>query len=156
MRVHNSFSKCVSHEMNFLSHHIGMMSLLQYKELFKHYRPFKKHNKTWLKSHFIHGPKSIILQFPFTYVNTTVTNPSIKEANFSTQTQSFISNVVSRFNVFLWLKHNYYSPFIYLVYPNVVYMTTSVLLKTNSYTQIRQSSWEAINRSQSFIHLAIH
>ena len=28
---------------------------------FKHYRPFKKYSKTRLKSHFIHGPKSIIL-----------------------------------------------------------------------------------------------
>ena len=28
---------------------------------FKHYRPLKKYSKTRLKSHFIHGPKSIIL-----------------------------------------------------------------------------------------------
>ena len=80
---------------------------------FKHYMPFKK---TRLKAHFIHGPKSIILLISFTYVNTTINTLSITEANRSTQTRSFISNAVSRINVFLYLKHNHYSPFIYLVY----------------------------------------
>jgi hypothetical protein len=43
--------------------------------------------------------KSIILSFLLTYVNTTVNNSSITEANYNTQTRSFISNTVSRTNV---------------------------------------------------------
>jgi hypothetical protein len=44
--------------------------------------------------------KSIILSFLFTYVNTTINNSSITEANYNTQTQ-FISNIVSRTNIIL-------------------------------------------------------
>jgi hypothetical protein len=60
--------------------------------------------------------KSVILSFLLTYVNTIVNNSSITEANYNTQTQSFISNTVSRSNVILCLKHNNRSSFIYLVY----------------------------------------
>jgi len=60
--------------------------------------------------------KSVILSFLLTYVNTIVNNSSITEANYNTQTQSFISNTVSRTNVILCLKHNNRSSFIYLVY----------------------------------------
>jgi hypothetical protein len=62
------------------------------------------------------GQKSIIPSFLLTYENTTVTNSSITEANYNTQTRSFISNIVSRTNVILRLKHNNHSSFIYLVY----------------------------------------
>jgi hypothetical protein len=62
------------------------------------------------------GQKSIIPSFLLTYENTTVTNSSITEANYNTQTRSFISNIVSRTNVILRLKHNNRSSFIYLVY----------------------------------------
>jgi len=62
------------------------------------------------------GQKSIIPSFLLTYKNTTVTNSSITEANYNTQTRSFISNIVSRTNVILRLKHNNRSSFIYLVY----------------------------------------
>jgi hypothetical protein len=60
--------------------------------------------------------KSIILSFLLTYVNTTINNSSITEANYNTQTRSFISNTISRTNVILCLKHNHYIFFIYLVY----------------------------------------
>jgi hypothetical protein len=60
--------------------------------------------------------KSIILSFLLTYVNTTVNNSSITEANYNTQTRSFISDIVSRTNFILYLKHNNRSSFIYLVY----------------------------------------
>jgi hypothetical protein len=60
--------------------------------------------------------KSVILSFLLTYVNTTVNNSSITEANYNTQTQSFISNTVSWPNVILYLKHNNSSSLIYLLY----------------------------------------
>jgi len=60
--------------------------------------------------------KSIILSFLLTYVNATLNNSSITEANYNTQTQSSISNTVNRINVILCLKHNNRSFFIYLVY----------------------------------------
>jgi hypothetical protein len=40
--------------------------------------------------------KSIILSFLFTYVNTTLNNSSITEANYNTQTRFSISNTVNR------------------------------------------------------------
>jgi hypothetical protein len=60
--------------------------------------------------------KSIILSFLLTYVNTTINNLLITEANYNTQTRSFISNTVSQTNVILYLKNNNHSSFIYLVY----------------------------------------
>jgi hypothetical protein len=60
--------------------------------------------------------KRIILSFILTYVNTTVNNSSITEANYNTQIHSFILNIVSRTNVILYLKNNNRSSFIYLVY----------------------------------------
>jgi hypothetical protein len=60
--------------------------------------------------------KSVILSFLLTYVNTTINNSSITDANYNTQTQSFISNIVSRTKVILCLKHDNRSSFIYLVY----------------------------------------
>jgi hypothetical protein len=60
--------------------------------------------------------KSIILLFLLTYVNTTINNLSIIEANYNTQTRSSISNTVSQTNVILYLKHNNRSSLIYLVY----------------------------------------
>jgi hypothetical protein len=60
--------------------------------------------------------KSIILSFLHAYVNTTINNSSITEANYNTQTQSSISNTISRTNVILFLKHNNRSSLIYLVY----------------------------------------
>jgi hypothetical protein len=60
--------------------------------------------------------KSIILSFLLTYVNTTLNNSSITEANYNTQTCSSISNTINRTNVILCLKHNNHSSFIYLVY----------------------------------------
>jgi hypothetical protein len=45
--------------------------------------------------------KSIILSFLLTYINTTINNSSITEANYNTQTRSFISNIVSQTNVIL-------------------------------------------------------
>jgi len=50
------------------------------------------------------------------YVNTTLNNSSITEANYNTQTQSSISNTVNQINIILYLKHNNRSSFIYLVY----------------------------------------
>jgi len=50
--------------------------------------------------------KSISLSFLLTYVNTTVNNSSITEANYNTQTRSFISDTVNQTNVILYLKHN--------------------------------------------------
>jgi hypothetical protein len=50
--------------------------------------------------------KSIILSFLITYVNTTINNSSITEANYNTQTRSFISNTVNRTNIIPSLKHN--------------------------------------------------
>jgi hypothetical protein len=60
--------------------------------------------------------KSIILSFLLTYVNTTLNNSSIAEANYNTQTQSSILNTVNWTNVIICLKHNNRSSFIYLVY----------------------------------------
>ena len=60
--------------------------------------------------------KSIILSFLLTYVNTTLNNSSITEANYNTQTWSSILNIVSRTNIILCLKHNNHCSFIYLVY----------------------------------------
>ena len=60
--------------------------------------------------------KSIILSFFLTYVNTTLNNSSIIEANYNTQTRSSILNTVNRTNTILCLKHNNDSSFIYLVY----------------------------------------
>jgi hypothetical protein len=62
----------VSREIDFLTHHGGMMSLLQDKEISSIIGNFKKLNKAILTLHFVHGPKSIILSFIFTYVNTTI------------------------------------------------------------------------------------
>jgi len=56
--------------------------------------------------------KSIILSFLITYVNTTINNSSITEANYNTQTRSFISNTVNRTNIILSLKHNNHSSLI--------------------------------------------
>jgi hypothetical protein len=39
--------------------------------------------------------KSVILSFILTYVNTTINNSLITEANYNTQTRSFISTIVS-------------------------------------------------------------
>jgi hypothetical protein len=50
--------------------------------------------------------KSIILSFLITYVNTTINNSSITEANYNTQTRSFILNTVNRTNIIPSLKHN--------------------------------------------------
>jgi hypothetical protein len=60
--------------------------------------------------------KSIILSFLLTYVNTTLNNSSIIEANYNTQTQSSILNTVNRTNIILYLKYNNRSSFLYLVY----------------------------------------
>ena len=60
--------------------------------------------------------KSIILSFLLTYVNTTLNNSSITEANYNIQTRSSISNTVNRTNIILCLKHNNRSSFIYLVH----------------------------------------
>jgi hypothetical protein len=60
--------------------------------------------------------KSIILSFLLTYVNTTLNNSSITEANYNTQTQSSILNTVNRTNIILYLKYNNRSSFLYLVY----------------------------------------
>jgi hypothetical protein len=60
--------------------------------------------------------KNIILSFLLTYVNTTINNSSIIEANYNTQTWSFILNTVSQTNVILCLKHDNLSSFIYIVY----------------------------------------
>jgi hypothetical protein len=79
--------------------------------------------------------KSVILLFIFTYVNTTINNSSITEANYNTQTRSFISNIVSRTNVILYLKHNNHSSFVYLVYT-----------KPSIYERI--NSWKLIHNSQ--------
>jgi glycerol-3-phosphate responsive antiterminator len=44
--------------MNFLTHHVGMMSLLQHKVISSIIGNLKKkHNKAILTLHFIHGPK---------------------------------------------------------------------------------------------------
>ena len=59
--------------------------------------------------------KSIILSFLLTYVNTTLNNSSITEANYNTQTHSSILNTINRTNVILCLKHKNHSFFIYLV-----------------------------------------
>jgi hypothetical protein len=92
-----------------------MMSLLHHKIIPSIIGSLKKYNKTILALHFIHGPKerSFIIS---PYINTTVNNSSITEANYNTQTRSFISNTVSRTNAILCLKHNNRSFFIYLVY----------------------------------------
>jgi hypothetical protein len=55
--------------------------------------------------------KSIILSFLLTYVNTTLNNSSITEANYNTQTWSSISKTVNQTNVILCLKHNNHSSF---------------------------------------------
>jgi len=60
--------------------------------------------------------KSIIISFLLTYVNTTLNNSSIIEANYNTQTRLSISITVNRTNVILCLKHKNHSSFIYLVY----------------------------------------
>jgi hypothetical protein len=60
--------------------------------------------------------KSIILSFLLTYVNTTLNNSSITEANYNTQTRFSISNTVNQTIVILCLKHYNYTSFIYLVY----------------------------------------
>jgi len=60
--------------------------------------------------------KSVILSFLLTYINTTVNNSPITEANYNTQTQSSIFNVISRTNIILCLKHNNHSYFLYLIY----------------------------------------
>jgi len=75
----------------------------------------RKHNKTILTLHFINEPKKHN-SFISPHVNTTVNNSSITEANYNTQTRSFISNTVSRTNVIVCLNHNNRSSFIYLVY----------------------------------------
>ena len=59
--------------------------------------------------------KSIIISL-LIYVNTTLNNSSITEANYNTQTRSSISITVNRTNVILCLKHKNHSSFIYLVY----------------------------------------
>jgi len=59
--------------------------------------------------------KSIILSFLLTYVNTTLNNSSITEANYNTQTHSSILNTINRTNVILCLKPKNHSFFIYLV-----------------------------------------
>jgi hypothetical protein len=96
-------------------HHVGMMFLLQHKVISSIISNLKKHNITILMLHFIHGPKEHN-SFISLYVNTTINNSSITEANYNTQTRSFISNTVSRTNVILYLKNNNFSSFIYLVY----------------------------------------
>jgi len=60
--------------------------------------------------------KSVVLSFLLTYINITVNNSLITEANYNTQTRSFILNTVSQTNVILYLKHNNHSSFIYIVY----------------------------------------
>jgi hypothetical protein len=101
--------------MDFPTHHVGMMSMLPHKIIPSIIGNLKKYIKTILALHFIHGPKerSSIISL---YINTTVNNSSITEANYNTQTRSFVSNTVSRTNVILCLKHNNHSCFIYLVY----------------------------------------
>jgi hypothetical protein len=60
--------------------------------------------------------KSIILSFLLSYVNITLNNSSITEANCNTQTRSSISNTINQTNIILCLKHNNHSYFIYMVY----------------------------------------
>jgi hypothetical protein len=60
--------------------------------------------------------ESITLSFLLTYVNTTLNNSSITEANYHAQTRPFILNTVNWTNIILYLKHNNRSSFIYLVY----------------------------------------
>jgi len=60
--------------------------------------------------------KSLILSFLLTYVNTTLNNFSITEANYNTQTRSSVLNTIKPTNVILCFKHNNRSSFIYLVY----------------------------------------
>ena len=43
--------------MNFLTHHVGMMSLLQHKVISSIIGNVRKHNKLILMLHFILGPK---------------------------------------------------------------------------------------------------
>ena len=93
--------------------------------------------------------KSVILSFPLTYINITINNLLISEANYNTQARSFISNTVRQTNVILQLKHNNCSSFIYLVYTK---HSIHEFLKLTHNSQIRLSSQDAINRSQSFTH----
>jgi hypothetical protein len=60
--------------------------------------------------------KSIILSFLLTYINTTLNNSSITEANYNTQTRLSVSNIINRTNIIPFLKHKNRSSFIYLVY----------------------------------------
>jgi hypothetical protein len=83
---------------------------------FKHYRQIKNIIEQYYHYISFMDQKSVILSFLLTYVNTTVNNLSITEVNYNTQTQSFISNIVSRTIIILYLKHNNHSSFIYLVY----------------------------------------
>jgi hypothetical protein len=56
--------------MNFHTHHVGMISLLQYKIIPSIIGNLKKYNKTILGLHFIHGPKersSIISPYLYKY-----------------------------------------------------------------------------------------
>jgi len=102
--------------MDFLTHHVGIMSLLHHKVISSIIGNLKKkHNKAILTLHFTHGPKEHNY-FISPYVNTTLNNSSITEANYNTQTRSSILNTVNRTNVIFCLKHNNHSSFIYLVY----------------------------------------
>jgi len=60
--------------------------------------------------------KSIILSFLLTYINTTLNNSSITEANYNTQTWLSVSNIINRTNIIPCLKHKNRSSFIYFVY----------------------------------------
>ena len=51
------FSKYVSRETDFLTHHVGMMSLLQHKVISSIIGNLTKHNKVILTLHFIYGPE---------------------------------------------------------------------------------------------------
>jgi hypothetical protein len=81
--------------------------------------------------------KSVILSFLLTYINTIFNNSSIIEANYNTQTRSFVSNTISRTNVILYLKHKNRSSFIYLVYTkHSIHERIKLKLTPNSQIQL--------------------
>jgi hypothetical protein len=75
--------------------------------------------------------KSIILSFLLTYVNTTLNNSSITEANYNTQTRSSISITVSRTNVILYLSITIVV-LSYTWYKQNIVCMKALILETNS------------------------
>jgi hypothetical protein len=167
----------VSRGMNFLTHHVGMMSLLQHK-IISSIISNLKHNKAILTLHFIHGPKehnSFISPYLCTYH---LNNSSTTEVNYNTQTQLFVLNTINRTNPRIQTSHHSRMPLAevsrqtHLNHPSMMPLAEAIhqsqpdhpsrmsLAEVNHKTQPGHPSKmplaEANHQSQPGLHLGCH